>query len=71
MSNLKVTDFCLHEFVATVAAFLSIPMLFNLVGEFQRATCMSGHRKPAAVRVQVFLCGAILRRAGYRRVLHL
>jgi hypothetical protein len=46
-------------------------MLFNLLVEFQRASGMSGYRQPASLRVQVFLCGAILGRAGHRTVLHL
>jgi hypothetical protein len=46
-------------------------MLFNLLGEFQRATGMTGYRQPASLRVQVFLCGAILGRAGHRTVLPL
>jgi len=69
--DLAADDFCRHEFFATEAAFLSILMLFNLLGEFQRATGMSGYRQPATLRVQVFLCGAILGRAGHRTVLHL
>ena len=32
---------------------------------------MSGYRQPAMLRLQVFLCGAILGRAGHRVVLHL
>jgi hypothetical protein len=64
-------DFCLQQFYATEAAFLSILMLFNLLAEFQRATGMTGYRQPASLRVQVFLCGAILGRAGHRTVLHL
>ena len=70
-SDLAADDFCLQEFFATEAAFLSILMLFNLLGEFQRATGMTGYRQPASLRVQVFLCGAILGRAGHRTVLHL
>jgi hypothetical protein len=70
-SDLAADDFCLKEFFATEAAFLSILMLFNLLGEFQRATGMIGYRQPASLRVQVFLCGAILGRAGHRTVLHL
>jgi hypothetical protein len=69
-SDLAADDFCLREFFATEAAFLSILMLFNLLGEFQRAT-LSGYRQPANLRVQVFLCGAILGRAGHRVVIHL
>ena len=70
-SDLGVDGFCLREFFATEAAFLSILMLFNLLGEFQRASGMTGYRQPASLRVQVFLCGAILGRAGHRPVLHL
>jgi len=70
-SDLAADDFCLKKFFATEAAFLSILMLFNLLGEFQRATGMTGYRQPASLRVQVFLCGAILGRAGHRTVLHL
>ena len=69
--DLAADDFCLQEFFATEAAFLGILMLFNLLGEFQRASGLSGYRQPATLRVQVFLCGAILGRAGHRKVLHL
>lgn len=70
-SDLAADDFCLQEFFATEAAFLSILMLFNLLGEFQRACGMTGYRQPASLRVQVFLCGAILGHAGHRTVRHL
>jgi len=70
-SDLAADDFCLKKFFATEAAFLSILMLFNLLSEFQRATGMAGYRQPASLRVQVFLCGAILGRAGHRTALHL
>lgn len=70
-SDLAADDFCLQQFYATEAAFLSVLMLFNLLAEFQRATGMTGYRQPASLRVQVFLCGAILGRAGHRTVLHL
>jgi len=48
-SDLAADDFCLKEFFATEAAFLSILMLFNLLGEFQRASGMSGYRQPATL----------------------
>ena len=70
-SDLAADDFCLREFFATEAAFLGILMLFNLLGEFQRAGGMTGYRQPATLRVQVFLCGAILGRTGHHTVLHL
>jgi len=70
-SDLAADDFCLREFFATEAAFLAVLMLFNLLGEFQRASGMSGYRQPATLRAEVFLRGAILGRAGHQRVLHL
>lgn len=70
-SDLAADDFCLQEFFATEAAFLGILMLFNLLAEFQRAAGMNNYRQPASLRAQVFLCGAILGRAGHQTVLHL
>jgi hypothetical protein len=70
-SDLAADDFCLKEFFATQAVFLGILMLFNLLAEFQRASGMTGYRQPASLRAQVFLCGAILGRAGHRTALHL
>lgn len=69
--DLAADDFCLHEFFATEAAFMAILMLFNLLGEMQRMSGMKQYRRPATLRAQVFLCGAILGRSGHRQVLHL
>jgi hypothetical protein len=69
--DLAADDFCLQEFFATEAAFRSILLLFNLLGEFQRAAGLATYRQPATLRAQVFLCGALLGRAGHRLVLHL
>ena len=69
--DLAADDFCLHQFFATEAAFRSILWLFNLLGEFQRASRLTPYRRPATLRAQVFLCGALLGRAGHRLVLHL
>lgn len=71
MPPLSADDFCLRESFATEAVFLGILMLFNLLAEFQRASGMKDYRQPASLRVQVFLCGAILGRAGHQTVLHL
>ena len=46
-------------------------MLFNLLGEFQRAGGLPVYRQPATLRTQVLTCGAVLGRAGRRVVLHL
>jgi Transposase DDE domain group 1 len=69
--DLAADDFCLQQFFATEAAFRSILLLFNLLGEFQRACRFTTYRQPATLRTQVFLCGALLGRAGHRLVLHL
>jgi len=69
--DLAADDFCMQEFFATEAAFRSILLLFNLLGEFQRASGLTSYRRPATLRAQVFLCGALLGRAGRHLVLHL
>jgi len=52
---LAADDFCLHEFFATEAAFRSILLLFNPLGEFQCASGLTTYRQPATRRSQVFL----------------
>jgi len=69
--DLGADGFCLKEFFATEAAFLSILLLFNLLSEFQRAAGLAGYRQPATLRTLVFTGGAILGRAGRRLVVHL
>jgi hypothetical protein len=69
--DLAADAFCLHEFFATEAAFCAVLVLFNLLVEFQRASGSKRYRQPASLRMEVFLCGAILGRAGHRLVLHL
>src|ERR1700684_1454037 len=69
--DLAADAFCLRQFFATEAAFRSILLLFNLLGEFERARGFTSYRQPATLRTQVFLCGALLGRAGRRLVLHL
>jgi hypothetical protein len=69
--DLAADDFCMREFFATEAAFLSVLLLFNLLGEFQRVGGIQGYRQPATLRAHVFLCGAILGRAGHNPVLHM
>lgn len=69
--DLAADDFCMHQFFATEAAFLAILMLFNLLGELQRMSAMNTYRRPATLRAQVFLCGAILGREAHRIVLQL
>ena len=69
-SDLAADDFCLKEFSPTGAAFLSILMLFNLLGEFQRASGVTDCRQSATLRVSRKTgCGAILGRVGHGTVL--
>ncbi|MGA9055843.1 MAG: hypothetical protein WB763_04960 [Terriglobia bacterium] len=68
-SDLAADDFCLKEFSPTGAAFLSILMLFNLLGEFQRASGVTDCRQSATLRVSRKTgCGAILGRVDHRTV---
>ena len=70
-SDLACDDFCMRQFYATDAAFRTILMLFNLLGEFQRSLGMAAYRQPATLRAEVFLCGAILGKKGRDAVIHL
>src|SRR6267142_1366335 len=58
--DLAADDFCMREFFATEAAFRSILLLFNLLGEFQRACRFPSYRQPATLRAQIFVYGAPL-----------
>jgi DNA-directed RNA polymerase subunit N (RpoN/RPB10) len=69
--DLGADGFCLKKFFATEAAFRSVLLLFNLLGEFQRAAGLGRYREPATIRTQGLTCGAILGRAGRRVVVHL
>ncbi|MGB7844017.1 MAG: transposase [Candidatus Acidiferrum sp.] len=48
--DLAADDFCLQEFFATEAAFRSILLLFNLLGEFQRGCGLTTYRQPATIK---------------------
>jgi hypothetical protein len=69
--DLGADGFCMKQFFATEAAFRAVLLLFNLLGEFQRAAGLPVYREPATVRTQILTCGAILGRAGRRLVIHL
>ena len=59
--DLAADDFCMYEFFATEAALRSILLLFNLLGEFQRASRLTTYRQPATLRLTfsfVALCSA-------------
>lgn len=80
--DLAADDFCRRSFFATEAAFRSVITLFNLLSLWQTATRPANaaprepgqparHRRPATLRTEVFLCGAIAGTEGRRPVLHL
>ena len=59
-SDLGADDFCRREFYATEAAFRSVLLLFNLLSLWQTAARPNQtYRRPATMRTEVFLCGAI------------
>ena len=65
-------DFCTQNFWATEAAFLAVLFTFNLLSLYQQLGApAAAYRQPATLRSTVFLCGAILGRAGRQTVLHL
>lgn len=71
-TDLGADDFCRREFYATEAAFRAVLVLFNLLSLWQRAARPNQtYRRPATLRTEVFLCGAIAGRCGRTPVLHL
>lgn len=71
-NDLAADDFCTQNFWATEAAFLAVLFTFNLLSLYPHtSTPQGGYRQPATLRTAVFLCGAILGRAGRQTVVHL
>lgn len=71
-SDLGADDFCRREFYATEAAFRSVLVLFNLLSLWQTASRPNQtYRRPATLRTEVFLCGAIAGTDGRTPVLNL
>jgi hypothetical protein len=70
-NDLAADSFCMKWFYSTEAVFRSILMLFNLLSEFQHDAGIHPYKEPATLRTQVFLCGAILGRAGHNLVIHM
>ena len=60
-AELSVQGFCMHSFWATEAAFLSVLFTFNLLSLYQQTTRPGQpYVKPATLRSDVFLAGAVL-----------
>jgi hypothetical protein len=71
-NDLGADDFCTQNFWATESAFLAVVFTFNLLSLYQQlSTPQAAYRQPATLRTAVFICGAILGRAGRQKVLHL
>lgn len=71
-NDLAADGFCTQNFWATESAFLAVLFTFNLLSLYQKsASPQAGYRQPSTLRTSVFLCGAILGKAGRQTVLHL
>jgi len=71
--DLAADDFCKQEFYATEAAFRAVLMLFNLLSTWQKAARGEehGYQRPATLRMEVFMCGAIAGSRGHTPVVYL
>ena len=71
-AELNADGFCMKQFFATEAAFLSVLFVFNLLSLYQKAlNPQAPYRQPATLRSAVFLGGAALGRVGRKPVLHI
>ena len=71
-NDMHADGFCAKKFYTTEAAFLGTILAYNLLSLYQaHVTAKEGWRKPSTLRAAVFVCGAILGRAGRKLVLRL
>lgn len=73
-NDLAADGFCMRQFYATEAAFLSVLFAFNLLSLYQQATgtrSQKHYQRPATLRSAVFLGGAILGNRARQRVLYI
>ena len=73
-NDLAADGFCMRQFFATEAAFLSVLFAFNLLSLYQQATGTRNekhYQRPATLRSAVFLGGAILGNRARQRVLYI
>jgi len=69
--DLNIEGFCLKSFDGSEAALLAVLCLYNLLGEFQRASApQRAWQTPRTLRDEVFVCGAILGRSARQVVLY-
>lgn len=73
-NDLAADGFCMRQFYATEAAFLSVLFAFNLLSLYQQATgtrSQKHYQRPATLRSTVFLGGAILGNRARQPVLYI
>lgn len=73
-NDLAADVFCMRQFYATEAAFLSVLFAFNLLSLYQQAVGSREERhyqRPATLRSSVFIGGAILGKRGRQPVLYI
>ena len=71
-NDMHAGGFCAKKFYTTEAAFLGTILAYNLLSLYQaHVTAQEGWRKPSTLRAAVFVCGALLGRAGRKLVLRL
>lgn len=69
-NDMHAGGFCAKAFYTTEAAFLGTVLAYNLLAVYQaQVTAKEGWRKPSTLRAAVFVCGAVLGRAGRKLVL--
>ena len=72
--DLAADGFCMQQFFATEAAFLSVLCAFNLLSLYQQAIGIRSekhYQRPATLRSTVFLGGAILGKRARQPVLYI
>jgi len=73
-NDLAADGFCMKQFFATEAAFLSVLFAFNLLSLYQQATGTRSekhYQRPATLRSSVFIGGAILGNRARQPVLYI
>jgi hypothetical protein len=63
-NDLQADGFCMKDFYATESAFLNVCFVYNLLSLYQHASApeqrKAGFKRPATLRVEVFIGGAVL-----------
>jgi hypothetical protein len=74
-NDLQADGFCMQKFFATESAFLSVLFVYNLLSLYQHSAApqrrKEGFRRPATLRAEVFIGGAILGNRSRQPVLYI